>query len=83
MRLYTLLFNILALLLLSACSNKYIQKTYSDDNEKLTEQITKLNEKIKTIENELKNTKTNAANISPRYGTILQRTSTRQQEETG
>jgi vacuolar-type H+-ATPase subunit I/STV1 len=63
--------------------NKYIQKTYSDDNEKLTEQITKLNEKIKTIENELKNTKTNAANITPRYGTVLQRTSTRQQEETG
>ena len=27
MRLYTLLFNILALLLISACSNKYIQKT--------------------------------------------------------
>jgi len=63
--------------------NKYIQKTYSDDNEKLTEQITKLNEKIKTIENELKNTKTNAANISPLYGTILQRTSTTQQEATG
>jgi len=62
--------------------NKYIQTTYIDDNQKLTEQISKLNEKIKTIENELKNTKTNAA-ITPRYGTILQRTSTRHQESTG
>jgi vacuolar-type H+-ATPase subunit I/STV1 len=62
--------------------NKYIQTTYIDDNQKLTEQITKLNEKIKTIENELKNTKINAK-ISPRYGTILQRTSTRHQESTG
>jgi DNA-binding transcriptional MerR regulator len=62
--------------------NKYIQTTYIDDNQKLTEQISKLNEKIKTIENELKNTKINAK-ISPRYGTILQRTSTRHQESTG